>query len=167
MGEYSEKSQARPEELCHLLGSVFVPYRCVTTKHADSVMVGNRLSAGRQGDLSRACSADNGTASSPLTPGTGLPGRGRWAAQGVFSDGPAVRGSRGTGRPLEGGLPSDSSASPLIHWLKQATWPCPRSRGGKSIAPMLRLWQGCGCRRGLRPGPVIPSIPASDPGFSG
>ena len=40
VGEYSEKSGASPEELCHLLRSVFVSYCCVRTKHADSVMGG-------------------------------------------------------------------------------------------------------------------------------
>ena len=40
VGEYSEKSGASPQELCHLLRSVFVSYRCVRTKHADSVMGG-------------------------------------------------------------------------------------------------------------------------------
>lgn len=42
----------------------------------------------------------------------------------------------------------------------------PKVKRWEAIAPMLRLWQGCGCRRAPRPGPVIPSIPASDLGFS-
>lgn len=151
MGEYSEEERGQPQELCHPLRSVFVSYRCVRTKHADSVMGGTGCRQDGGSDLSWACAGDNGMASSPLTPGTGLP---TWAAgllraSSLMALLPGLERDGGPG----GALPSDSSASPLNHWLKQVTWPCPRSRGEKSIVPTLRLWQGCGCRQDTDPGP--------------
>lgn len=51
-GECSEKSRASSVELCYLLGSVSVSCCSVRTRHADSVMGWDGLSAGRWGDLS-------------------------------------------------------------------------------------------------------------------
>lgn len=159
-GECSEKSRASPARLCHLLGSVSVSCCCVRTRHADSVMGWDGLSAGRWGGLSWADSRVNGVSSGPLTADTGLPHLARRAGQGLFSHGPAARGPRGTGRPLEGASFRFKCFS-LIHWLRQLTWPRPRSRGGKPIAPTVGLRQGCGAGRDRALSPSLrPSQPA-------
>lgn len=141
-GECSEKSRASPARLCHLLGSVSVSCCCVRTRHADSVMGWDGLSAGRWGGLSWADSRVNGVSSGPLTADTGLPHLARRAGQGLFSHGPAARGSRGTGRPLEG-------ASLQI----QVLLPHPLAKAAHMAMPKVKRWEAhcthCGAVAGM------------------